>query len=290
MERLAIWFRLLRGTQWSKNAVVFAAVVFGDPQVDYPLIRTVMAFVLFCGMSSAIYILNDWRDIELDRLHPTKCGRPMAAGLISARTGMITAIVLAVVAVLGSLPISPWLTIVLMAYGLLMLAYTFRLKDVVLLDAFVIAAGFVLRAVAGAAAVEVPVSAWLALCTMLLALFLAFGKRRSELVKLGPEAASHRHVLAGYTLPLLDGLLIITGSCAIMGYSIYSFTSESVPANGMMMLSVPFVVFAIMRYLYLLMSKGEGGTPEILLWRDKPLLITVLLWGITVLAVMSIGM
>ena len=289
MEKLAVWFRLLRGTQWSKNAVVFAALVFGDPRIDHPLLRTLAAFILFCCISSAIYILNDWRDMEQDRLHPTKSRRPMAAGMVSARAGLVVAAILATITVIGSLLVSPWLTLVLAVYALLMLAYIFRLKEVVLLDAFVIATGFVLRAVAGAAAVEVPVSAWLALCTMLLALFLAFGKRRSELVKLGADASAHRHVLAGYTLPLLDGLLIMTASCAIMGYSIYSFTSESVPTNGAMMLSVPFVVFAIMRYLYLLVSKGEGGAPETLLWRDMPLLIAVVLWGVTVLAVMTLG-
>ena len=289
MSEAVVWLRLLRVSQWSKNAVVFAALVFGDPTIAHPILRSVVAFLLFCCVSSATYIFNDWRDTPRDRQHPLKKNRPMAAGLVAPTTGLAIAIVLTIIAMVGAWFVTPWLTLTLATYGTMMLAYTLWLKNVVILDAFVIAAGFVLRAVAGAVAVDVQVSAWLALCTMVLALFLAFGKRRSELIKLGDAASHHRSVLAGYSVPLLDSFLTITATCAIMGYSIYSFTSESVPSSGSMMVSVPFVIFAILWYLYLILRKGEGGAPEILLWRDTPLLAAVVLWGVTVVSVMAIG-
>ena len=275
----------MRIQQWSKNAVVFAAFVFGDPSVDQALVRALVAFVAFCAISSAGYILNDWLDIERDRLHPEKNQRPLAAGTITPRIASLVGTLLVAIAIGSSWLISPVLTLVLASYALLMIAYSLRLKHVVLVDVFVIATGFVLRAVAGAAAVHVPVSAWLLLCTMLLALFLAFGKRRSELMKLGAGAADHRLVLGGYSIPVLDQFLVISATSAIMAYSIYTFTSASVPGNGMMMISVPPVIFAVFRYLLLVLRRGEGDSPEMLLWRDTPLLLAVITWSVSVLAV-----
>lgn len=289
MISLRTWFYMLRVPQWSKNAVVIAALVFGDPQVDRPLLRTVVAFVAFCAISSAGYIFNDWLDIERDRLHPGKRIRPMAAGAIAPSVGLVTAGALAVMALVVAWLVNPVLVLVLAGYGLLMAAYSLRLKNIVLVDVFVIATGFLLRAVAGAAAVEVPVSAWLMLCTLLLALFLAFGKRRSELVRLGERAGEHRAVLAGYSIPVLDQFLVITATCSIMAYSIYTFTSESVPDSGIMMLTVPPVMFAVFRYLLLVLRRGEGGAPELLLWRDTPLLLAVITWSIAVLGVMYLA-
>ncbi|MCO5215006.1 MAG: decaprenyl-phosphate phosphoribosyltransferase [Thermomicrobiales bacterium] len=289
MTTVAIWLRTLRVTQWSKNAVVFAALVFGHPTITHAIWRSIAAFLVFCAISSSVYILNDWIDRDRDRLHPTKRNRPLAAGQVSSPAAITVSIALAAVAFLGSWLITPLLTLVILAYATLMLAYGMKLKSVVLVDAFVIAGGFVLRAVAGATAIEVPVSSWLMLCTMLLALFLAFGKRRSELVRLSDGAAAHRPTLAEYSLPMLDQFLIITATCSIMSYGIYSFTSDSVPENGSMMLTVPFVIFALFRYLLLVMAKGEGSTPETLLWKDTPLLLAVVGWSITVLTVMIIG-
>lgn len=289
MTSITAWLKLLRCTQWSKNAVVFAALVFGAPAIENPVTRSVAAFLLFCCVSSAIYILNDYVDIERDRQHPTKQFRPLAAGLISTRWALAAAALLALVALVGSWLVTPWLMIVIATYAGLMVAYTYRLKNIVLVDAFTIGAGFVLRAVAGAAALQVPVSAWLMLCTMLLALFLAFGKRRSEILRLREAASTHREVLAGYNVAVLDAYLVITATCAILGYSIYSVSSISVPDNGSMMFSVPFVIFAMMRYLHLVMNQGEGGTPETLLWQDKPLLTCVVCWGIAVILVMHLG-
>lgn len=285
MNNPRIWLQLLRIPQWSKNAVVAAALVFGDPEIDHAIFKTVLAFLAFCLVSSAGYIVNDYLDVEQDRIHPTKRHRPIASGKISPRTALIVAVVLAIAGLGTALAVNPVLLLVMLGYALLTIAYSVWLKNIVLVDAFSIAVGFLLRAVAGAAAVEVPVSAWLMLCTLLLALFLAFGKRRSELVRLAGKASEHRSALAGYSVPFLDQLLVITAGCTVMAYSFYSFTSESVPRNGAMLFTVPFVMFAIFRYLLLVMRRGEGGSPEILLWKDKPLLASVAAWGAVVLAI-----
>lgn len=286
MTNLQTWIHLLRVPQWSKNAVVFAALVFGDPKVDQALWRAIAAFVAFCAVSSAGYILNDRLDVDRDRIHPSKRNRPIASGVVSLKAATAVAIGLAAIGFAISLIVNPVLLLVMVGYAVISSAYSLQLKNIVLLDAFVIASGFLLRAVAGAAAVEVPVSAWLMLCTLLLALFLAFGKRRSELVRLQEDAVAHRSALAGYSVPLLDQLLVITAACTVMAYSFYSFTSESVPGNGLMMLTVPLVMFAVFRYLLLVMRRGEGGAPEILLWKDKPLLACVVSWGAVALIVM----
>ena len=286
MIDLRTWFHLLRIPQWSKNAVVFAALVFGDPRIDHALWRSIAAFIAFCVISSAGYIFNDRVDISRDRIHPTKRNRPIASGDVSAQTGLVIALVLTAIGLVIAYLVNPVLLLVMICYALLTFAYSMKLKNIVLLDAFTIATGFLLRAVAGAAAVEVPVSPWLMLCTLLLALFLAFGKRRSELVRLQGDAAAHRAALSGYSVPLLDQLLVITAGSTIMAYSFYSFTSESVPQNGVMMLTVPFVMFAVFRYLLLVMRRGEGGTPELLLWRDKPLLVAVASWAAVVVGIM----
>lgn len=286
MTSLGTWFHLLRVPQWSKNSVVFAALVFGEPDVDHAVWRSFAAFIAFCMVSSAGYIVNDRIDFDHDRVHPSKRYRPIASGAVSPLEAVITAAALTTIGVLISFAVNPLLALVMLAYALMTLAYSLKLKNLVLVDAFVIATGFLLRAVAGAAAVEVPVSAWLMLCTLLLALFLAFGKRRSELIRLKDEAVAHRAALAGYSVSLLDQLLVITAGCTIMAYSFYSFTAESVPQNGAMMVTVPFVMFAVFRYLLLVMKRGEGATPELLLWRDKPLLATVATWGAVVLAIM----
>lgn len=286
MFNLRMVIQLLRVPQWSKNAVVFAALVFGDPTVSHPIIRTLAAFIAFCLVSSAGYIVNDLLDVEKDRLHPSKRKRPIPAGKVSHRAANAIAALLVILGIAVSLAVNIELMLVILAYLIVTIAYSLWLKRVVLLDVFVIAFGFLLRGFAGAAAVEVPVSAWLMLCTILLALFLGFGKRRSELVRLGETASDHRSVLAGYSVSFLDQLISITVACTIMAYSFYSFSAESVPGNGIMMLTVPFVMFAMFRYLMLVMRKGEGGSPEMLLWRDKPLLASVVAWSIVVLVIM----
>lgn len=281
------WLSLLRFPQWSKNAVVFAALVFGDPQVAHAAVRTIIAFLAFCLVSSAGYILNDLIDADLDRLHPAKRHRPIASGAVAPAVATAISALLLLSGLGAAFAVSMDVLVVLAGYALLSLAYSLRLKQIVLVDALAIALGFLLRAVAGAAAVEVPVSAWLMLCTVLLALFLAFAKRRSELVRLGENAASHRPVLAGYSLPMLNWLLIATAGATIAAYTLYSLTSSSVPSNGAMLLSALFVAFAVARYLLLVFRRGEGGNPELLLWRDWPLLVAIIGWAIAVVIVLA---
>lgn len=289
MNDLRIWLQLLRVPQWSKNAVVFAALVFGNPEVDHAALRTLIAFVAFCAVSSAGYIVNDTLDLERDRVHPTKRRRPIASGAVSPTSALRIAAVLVAVGLLFSLAVNFRLVIVVLVYMALTFVYSWRLKHIVFVDVVVIGIGFLLRAVAGAAAVEVPVSPWLMLCTVLLALFLGFGKRRSEVMRLGSAAAEHRTVLAKYSPHALDVLLIGTAVCTIVAYTVYSAVSESVPSNGAMLMTVPFVAFAIGRYLLLVLKRGEGGAPELLLWRDIPLLVSVMSWGMTVLLVLAVS-
>jgi 4-hydroxybenzoate polyprenyltransferase len=280
------WLRLLRPVQWSKNAVVLAAVVFARMATEpAPLIHAVVALIAFCLISSAMYIYNDWQDIERDRHHPIKQHRPLASGAIAPRAALSVAAVLSVTSFVLAWAVTPLLALVIGIYAALMTAYTLYLKRVVIIDVFVIAGGFLLRAVAGAVAVDVPISAWLMLCTVLLALFLGFCKRRNEMLTLQETAVLHRHALRGYTPQILDQFILLTASSTIMAYAMYSFTSTYVPENDTMMITVPIVAFAMFRYLYLAYVRRLGGAPESLLFRDLPLLGAVLLWGITVMVI-----
>jgi len=280
------WLRLLRPVQWSKNAIVFAGVVFGGVLQDPAnLTRAFGIFLAFCAVSSATYILNDWVDAPADRLHPRKRFRPLAAGTVPVRPALGLAFGLALVALVISAVVSWWCLLAVAGYLLLMIGYCLSIKHVVILDVFAIAAGFVLRAVAGAAAVDVPISAWLLLCTMLLALFLGFGKRRSELVTLQPESLAYRQTLHGYTVPMLDQAIAVTAASTLMAYATYTFTSADVPGNNMMMITIPFVAFAMFRYLFLVYAKELGGSPESLLFRDRALFGSIVFWAIACLAV-----
>lgn len=279
------WIRLVRPVQWSKNSVVFAAMIFGYQSDPGDAVNASVAFLAFCAMSSATYIFNDWSDIERDRHHPVKRLRPLAAGEIQARSAGGIGLGLLVVSLLLSLLVTPWLTLVLLGYALMMGAYTHWLKRVMILDVFVIAAGFLLRAIAGGVAVDVPISSWLMLCTMLLALFLGFCKRRNELTTLDMDAALHRTSLRGYTTEILDQFILITAASAVMAYAMYSFSAETVPESGVMMITVPIVIFALFRYLYLVYVRRLGGAPEILLFRDRPLLASIMVWAVTVVGI-----
>ncbi len=279
------WIRLLRPVQWSKNAVVFAALVFGHQNDVDDGVRALVAFVAFCAMSSATYIFNDWSDAERDRLHPVKRFRPLAAGTIASRPAMAVSAILALLALVLAWPVSPMLTAVVLAYAVLMTAYTLVLKRVMILDVFVIAGGFLLRAIAGGVAVNVPISTWLMLCTMLLALFLGFSKRRNELTTLDRDAALHRTSLRGYTIEILDQFILISAASAVMAYAMYTFSAATVPESGIMMITVPIVMFAMFRYLYLVYGRTLGGAPEVLLFHDRPLLGSIAVWGVTVIAI-----
>ncbi len=278
--RLPPLVRSLRPLQWLKNVVVLAALVFsGQLFVVESLARAVAATLIFCCASSAMYLVNDLRDIEGDRVHPKKRHRPIAAGLLSTGLAATTAAVLSGLAVLGAWLVGPPFLAVILTYGALMLAYSYGLKRLVILDVFAIAAGFVLRAVGGGLAIDVPVSPWLYLCTLLLALFIGFGKRRHELTFLEDEAVRHRSNLASYTVPLLDQFISLIGAAIVMAYSLYTFDAPNLPENHAMMLTIPFVVYALFRYLYLI-QRGDGGAPEILLFADRALLVSIAGWGL----------
>lgn len=277
----------LRPKQWTKNLLVFAGLVF-SLNLTQPgaLGRSLVGFLLFCAISSTSYIINDLADLEQDRLHPRKRFRPIASGALGA--GMAKLAVVALLAV--SLPVALALSLpffaVLVTYFAIVQLYSFRLKHVVLLDVFAIAAGFVLRAVAGAVVIPVQLSPWLLVCTVLASLFLALAKRRHELVLLEGGAASHRRILDEYSKIFLDQMIAIVTSATVIAYSIYTFSADNLPKDRSMMLTIPFVLYGLFRYLYLIYQRNEGGSPETLLLKDRPLLLTVVLWGLAAVLVL----
>lgn len=287
MGSLRALLRAMRPKQWAKNIVVFAPLVF-DEKLFVPelLLRTTVAFALFCLMSSTVYLINDLADIEKDRQHPQKRNRPLASGELAPWVAVIA--VVAFIAI--SLPLALWLdggfTAILFTYLLLNIAYSFYLKNIVVLDVLVIAAGFVLRAAGGVVVVDVErFSPWLYLCLTLGALFLGFGKRRHELLLLQEEAGSHRAILNEYTLPFLDQLISLVTAVLVMAYSLYTFSAPNLPDNHAMMLTIPIVLYALFRYLYLIQVRKEGGAPDELVFRDRPLLLSGVLWVLAVVAV-----
>jgi 4-hydroxybenzoate polyprenyltransferase len=277
-------FKTMRPQQWTKNAFVFVAVAF-DRQLLNPLslAQTLAAFALLCAMSSAVYVMNDLADMESDRAHPTKRNRPLPAGQLSPRTAQVVALLLALGSLVSGFGASPGLGWILLAYLAVQVAYTFWLKQVVILDVSVVALGFVLRIGAGVVVIEVArFSPWLYVFGGFLALFLALGKRRHELLLLGQEAGNHRAILEEYNLALIDRLLGIVTTSVIVAYSLYTFLAEGLPQNHVMMLTIPFVLYGVFRYLYLIHVRGEGGAPDEILLRDRPLGGTLLLWAATV--------
>ena len=289
--------RALRPKQWTKNAVVLAALVFalGDPSqgvagrgITHDLWLALAAAVLFCLASSAVYLINDLRDVELDRAHPVKRLRPIAAGELSLGLARTLALALAGLALAGAGWLDRQFFLVLAAYLALQVAYTFGLKRVAMLDVFIIAAGFVLRALAGAVVIHVLISPWLLICTFLLALFLALCKRRHELVTAPESGPSTRPSLRQYDRGLLDVLVPMVGSATLVCYSVYTLWPETVEKFGTpnLAFTIPLVIFGLFRYLDLVYRREEGGRPEQLLLTDPPLLATVLLYGATVLAIL----
>ena len=269
----------MRPRQWVKNGAVLAALVFarqGDRVAS--LLRALAALALFSLLVSAVYLFNDLLDRERDRLHPTKRFRPIAAGTVSPALAGTVACLLAAVSLGLSFWLAPRFGIVALAYLLLQIAYSLWLKNLVLLDVFTIAAGFVLRVVAGAVVIAVPISNWLYLCTLLLALFLACAKRRAELLGVGEgDPAQQRRSLAHYSIDLLDQMLAILAACTILAYALYTLSSETQAKFGTDALkyTIPFVIFGIFRYLYLVHQRNQGESPEKVLLTDAPLLIDI---------------
>jgi 4-hydroxybenzoate polyprenyltransferase len=280
----------LRPQQWAKNGLIFVALAFSMKLTEASVAATAaVAFVTFCALSSAGYVVNDVLDVEADRRHPTKRFRPIAAGQLSIGLAIALGGALAVAGVLGAALIRPELGLVAIGYIALTVSYTAWLKHIVLVDVFGIAAGFVLRAAAGAVAIDVPISPWLYVATLLGALLIALGKRRAELQVLGEAASGHRRNLEAYSLDLIDQLILIISGSTLMTYALYTFSAESLPKNHSMMLTIPVVLYGLFRYLFVIRESPAGGAPEELLFSDRPLLVTAMLWVVLAVAILYFG-
>ena len=277
--------KTMRPRQWTKNAFLFAALVFDGKLFHLSdFLHMLAGFGLFCLISSAVYIFNDLLDVESDRQHPIKKNRPIASGRLPVAVAVTAGTVL-VVFTLAAAALLAWeFALTLVVYFALMLAYSKWLKHVLILDVLVLAAGFVLRVHAGTTLIVVErFSPWLYVLMTLLALYLGFGKRRAELALLAQDASSHRPVYDGYTIPLLDQFITIVSGTTIVAYALYTFFRPDAPES--LMLTIPFVVYAIFRYLYLVQVRQIGGEPEEILLSDRPLQISILLWGLAILTV-----
>ena len=272
----------LRPTQWTKNLIIFAALMFGERLMDGRSVAyAVAAFVIFCGLSGVVYLVNDVADREADRLHPVKSRRPVASGAVSVPAALSTAAVLTIAALGAAFWLRPAFGVVGAAYLALLGAYSGPLKHVVIIDVITIAIGFVLRAVAGAVAIDVQISHWLFILTILLALFLALAKRRHELVLLADGATSHRRALQEYSPYLLDQMIAVVTASTLVAYAIYTVSPETIDKFGTdkLSLTLPFPLYGIFRYLYLVHLKEGGGSPSAMLLNDRPLLLCVALWA-----------
>jgi 4-hydroxybenzoate polyprenyltransferase len=304
----------MRPRQWPKNFFVFLPFIFTVGQYWSPftpamwefLSLTIGAFIVFCFASGFVYLVNDLVDVDKDRAHPRKRTRPIASGALPERVARLAAVVILLITLVGAValdlygatfpypsgsPIFPFpfpFTVVTVVYLLLQVAYSFYLKHIVIIDVFCIALGFVLRTVAGAAILQIPISPWLYVLTTMLSLFIGFAKRRNELTILESGAKDHRAILEEYSAPLLDQMIAVTLACTVIAYSLYTFTAENLPENHAMMLTIPFVLYGIFRYLYLIHIKNEGGSPEEALLGDRPLLLSVVLWGAAVMLILYI--
>jgi 4-hydroxybenzoate polyprenyltransferase len=291
-----LWNVLLtmRPRQWIKNSFVFAALAFSEQRLwtqPLPVLQTLAAFALFSLAASSIYLVNDLVDIEKDRVHPKKCHRPLASGKLSPAIAVGATVSL----IAFSLPMSYLLDpdggflLVLLAYIVIQgLLYSYYLKNIVILDILTIAAGFVLRTLAGGAVLDVTITPWLMVCMGLLAVFLGIGKRRHELMLLTHGAGEHRRILREYSVPMLDQMISIVTASIIMAYSMATFSAPAVPREPypMLMITIPFVVYGIFRYLYLIYQRDEGGSPEELVMKDVPLAASIALWGVSVLVLL----
>ena len=254
----------MRPRQWVKNLFVFAGLIFAQKLLTPLTIVAIAAFVIFCALSGAVYLLNDVADRDQDRLHPRKRERPIAAGRLSVPGALVAALALIVLALGSSLLISPRFTLVTAAYVVLLTLYSAWLKHLVIVDVLVVAVGFVLRAVAGAVAIDVEISGWLLICTILIALFLALGKRRHEYLTLGDTAATHRPILAEYSAALLDQMIAVVTASTVTAYALYTMSPETVAKfhTHLLPVTLPFVIYGIFRYLYLLYRRQLGGNPS----------------------------
>lgn len=274
-------FAAMRPKQWTKNLIIFAGLVFSQNFFHPDYLRTsILAFIAFCFAASSVYLINDCWDIERDRLHPIKKLRPLPSGKIKFGSAIILSIILMVV----SIALAFWLNrdygLLLSVYWVMMMIYSFKLKDLVIVDILVISIGFIIRAVSGAVVLNVVISRWLLACAIFLSLFLILAKRRNEIVELGTEAVNHRAILEEYGERFLDQMIAVVTACTIFSYVLYTVdpgTVEKFQTNGLIY-TVPFVIYGIFRYLYLVYQRNLGGRPEMVLLTDRPMLLSVLLW------------
>jgi 4-hydroxybenzoate polyprenyltransferase len=279
----------MRPKQWAKNAFVFGGIVF-DQKLDEsdPLLRVIVAFLLLCLAASTIYLINDLVDLEKDRQHPKKKNRPIASGRLPVQIAVAAALIFPIIALGIALSYSPELAAVLVAYLLLHIVYSFYLKQIVIIDVFAIAAGFILRVLAGVVVIEVEqFSPWLYVCAGLLSLFLAIGKRRQELVMMGDNAINTRKIFEHYNLDLLNDMLRMTIASVAVAYTLYATEAETILAKPeYMLLTVPFIYYGLFRYLYVIYIKNHGGDPTDVLFEDRSLQLDIALWGMLVISLL----
>lgn len=273
---------LVRPKQWYKNLLLFVALVFSKNLGDLDMLSTaIIGFLSFCALSGAVYTINDVIDRNRDRAHPKKSLRPIPSGRISVGSALAFAGVLAVLGMAGSFILGPLFLLMALSYVAVVMSYSLYFKSVVIMDAIIVAAGFVVRALAGAVAIDVPVSPWLVICVFLLAVFLTFGKRRHELALLGEGAENHREILKHYTVHMVEDMMAVSTSTLIMAYSMYTFLAT----NQYMMLTVPFAVYGLLRYMFLVHIAREGGEPE-LIFKDIPTVVNVVCWAAMAVAIL----
>ena len=278
----------MRPKQWVKNIFVFAGLIFSHNLFDiYLLTRVTAGFCLFCLAASSIYIFNDIKDLEKDKKHPEKWKRPIASGRLQRSKAYAASAILAIIALLGAVLLDTTFFFILAAYVLMNIAYTIKIKQVVILDVFCLASGFVLRVIAGTSLADVKPSDWLIICTITISIFLGLGKRRHELTLVGANANNHREVLADYTINFLDQMISVATACTLMSYALYTIAGETVARFGTknLIFTIPFVIYGIYRYLYLIHQKQMGGNPTSALLTDFPLFLNGLLWLGTVIFV-----
>jgi 4-hydroxybenzoate polyprenyltransferase len=275
---------VLRPKQWTKNLLVFAALIFSIKTVTVDMVvHCAVGFILFCLVSGCVYIINDYIDREADSKHPEKCYRPIASGKLHPLGALLFGSVILIGCLAAAFLLEPWFSLLLFGYFIVNVAYSLKLKQIVIIDIMVIAFGFVLRAIGGGLVIDVAFTPWFLICTMLLALFLAISKRRHELYLLNQHKGEHRKVLEQYSPELLDQLNSIVTTAAIMSYSLFTFTSGH---TIHLMWTIPLVMYGIFRYLYLIHMKGKGGSPEKVLVEDRHILSTVMLFAAMVVIIL----
>jgi len=284
MAKTCALVNAMRPHQWIKNSFILLPLVFAQRVFDiHAVLASLLGVAIFCALTSSVYLYNDIIDVEADRKHPVKKNRPLAAGLISTRLAVVTAICLLLLALISGYFLQRSFFAILVAYLLIQILYNYRLKEVVILDIFCVSSGFFLRVAAGAAVIEAPMSRWMIICTTLIAVFLTLCKRRNELMILGKDdAGSHRKVLDEYSVEFLDQMIGITSGATLLSYLLYVTSTETIEKfhTDRLIYTFPFVLYGLFRYLYLIHQKREGGSPEKLFFSDAPILSTVVIWGL----------